>query len=44
MKRTDIRSRIPSEDTRSSGSRIRKYEVQTHWLLQHATTLEENEV
>jgi hypothetical protein len=44
VKRHDIRSRVSSEDTRSSGSRVREDEVQPPWLLRDVATSEEDEV
>jgi len=38
-----VRSRVSSEDTRSSGSRVREDEVRSPWLLRDATTLKEDE-
>jgi hypothetical protein len=42
-KRHNIRSRVSSEDTRSSGSRVREDEVRSPWLLRDVVTSEEDE-
>jgi hypothetical protein len=43
-KRCDVMSRVSSEDTISSGSRVIKYESMSPWLLRDFVTSKEEEV